>query len=425
MDSTHRAARTGALAGILAAAALAGTAPAAASEADFYKGKSVSAIIGYTPGGGYDAYMRTLARNIGRHIPGEPAVVPRNMPGAGSLLAANFIYNNAPRDGTAIGIFASSTLFSVRMGETRGQFKIDGFTWIGNMDKTVGTCAAHSSSGIASFEELRTREVIFGASGPTAVNSVHARGFNSLLDTRLKVIHGYPGSTQVLLAMKRGELHGGCGFALSSLMTTRYDEWKSGELRIIIQTGFEKAPELEGVPHIYDLAKSEDDKKVMDLLYGTHVLGRPVSAPPELPAGRTAALRAAFDATMKDPQFLAEAKKQRMPIDPWSGPEMEKVIQRFANYSEDVFARATKMLEAGDVANVQLRTVDGSISKVAKRVLTVAGADGKPVVLRVHPTNTEVTVAGAKADITALKEGMSCRFEYFGEDDLAPKAACQ
>ena len=316
--------------------------------AAFYKGKTVSATIGYPPGGGYDVYMRGLARHIGRHIPGSPLVVPRNMPGAGSLVAANYIFNNAAKDGTVIGIFASSTLFSVKLGETKGNFEIDKFTWIGNMDQTIGTCVVHRRSNIASFKDLFTRKVVFGASGPSAVNSIHVRGFNALLGTRIQIVNGYPGSTDVLLAMSRGEVDGGCGFALSSLKTSRRQDWESGEIRAIIQTGFEKSNELNDVPHVYDFAKTEDDKRVMHLLYGTHALGRPVSAPPGIPIERVKALRDAFNATMKDPLFLAEAGKQDMPIDPWTGDQTEQVITQFTSYPPAIYGRARNVLEAAE-----------------------------------------------------------------------------
>jgi tripartite-type tricarboxylate transporter receptor subunit TctC len=339
-----------------AATALAATAivvsstaiPSHASDdvAAFYKGKTITAIIGYPPGGGYDVYMRSLARHISRHIPGNPVVVPRNMPGAGSMLAANYIYNNAAKDGTAIGIFASSTLFSVKLGETRGNFEIDKFTWIGNMDQTIGTCVVHKRANIGAFRELFTRNVTFGASGPTAVNSTHARGFNALLGTHIRVVNGYPSSTDVVLAMSRGEVDGGCGFALSSLKTSRRQDWESGEIKVIVQTGFEKSAELKDVPHVYDYAKVEDDKKVMHLIYGTHALGRPISAPPGIPADRVKALRDAFHATMKDPVFLAEAGKQNMPIDPWTGDQTERVIARFTSYPPAIFNRARNVLKA-------------------------------------------------------------------------------
>jgi tripartite-type tricarboxylate transporter receptor subunit TctC len=322
-------------------------------------------------------------------------------------------------------MFASSTLFSVKMGETKAQFEIDKFTWIGNMDQTIGTCVVSAASKINSFQELFTKSAIFGASGPTAVNSIHARGFNALFGTRIQVVNGYPGSTHVLLAMSRGEVQGGCGFALSSLKTTRRQDWESGEIKPIIQTGFEKSDELKGVPHIYDFAKSEDDKKIMHVLYGTHALGRPISGPPGIPADRTEALRKAFNATMTDPDFLAEARKQDMPIAPLTGEQTEKFIAQFANYPSAVYDRAMKILEAGEVVNVKLKVLEGSVANVANHVLTVDGGNGKAIKLEVDARETSVTIAGTKSKPSDIKQGMSCRFEYFGENDLAPKADCK
>jgi tripartite-type tricarboxylate transporter receptor subunit TctC len=421
LRNTHIMSAAG-LAAVAVAVALPGGAQADVSG--FYKGKNITAIIGYPPGGGYDAYMRLVARHLGTHVPGKPGVVPRNMPGAGSLVAANFIYSNAPKDGSAIGIFASSTLFSKKLGETKAKFEIDKFTWIGNLDQTIGTCTVWHESGLKDFKEFFTREVVFGASGPTAVNSTHANGFNALFGTRIKVINGYPGSTNVLLAMKRGEVHGGCGFALSSIKATRRQEWQSGQLKIVIQTGFEKSDELKGVPHIYDFAKSEDDKKAMHLIYGTHILGRPVSAPPGIPADRTKVLQGAFNAMVKDKAFLSDAEKLHLPINPWTAEQMTKVINQFASYPDAVYARAIKALDVGQVIKVKLKKLDGSIAQIKKRDVTVTGADGKAVKIKVHPKRTTVTVAGKKSSVKALKAGMKCSFEYFGAGDLAPKATC-
>ena len=401
-------------------------APAAADVSGFYKGKSLSGIIGYPPGGGYDLYMRLVSHHMGRHIPGNPGIVPRNMPGAGSLVAANYIYNTAPKDGTILGAFASSTLFSVKLGETRGKFEIDKFTWIGNLDQTVGTCTVWHTSGIKSFDELMTRESIFGASGPTAVNSTHARGFNALFGTRIKVINGYPSSTSALLAMKRGEVQGGCGFALSSLKATRAQEWASGDLRVVIQTGFEKnEKELKGVPHIYDYAKSEDDKKIMHLIYGTHILGRPISAPPALPADRARALRDAFNAMVKDTKFLAEADKLKLPIAPWTGEKVDDVIRQFATYPKEVYARTIDILKVGDIVIVKLKSAEGKIASIKKRNLQMTDAAGKKVKFKIHPKQTKATIGGKKAKATEIKAGMTCKIEYFGDGDLATMAACK
>lgn len=413
--------------GAAAAVALVGAgfaAPAGAADG-YYKDKTVKINIGFHPGGGYDAYGRVVARNIGRYLPGNPTVLAVNFPGAGSLRLANYIYNRAPKDGLEVGIFASSAAFGPLFLVKQAKFETDKFTWIGNIDQSIGTCTAWHTSGIKSFEELKQREVIYGSSSPSSVASQHPRGFNALLGTKIKIIHGYPGSTGVLLAMKRGEVQGGCGFALSSLKARRHQEWKSGKLRILIQTGKNKAAELAGVPHLYDMAKDEDERKVMDLIYGLHTFGRPVAAPPGLPKEPTRLLRAAFMATMKDETFLREAAKLRLPINPWSGERLQKEITNFVNYPPSVIARARQAMEPGKILKVKLKQLaGGKISKVGKKRITVMDNAGKAYVFKVSGRRTKVNIAGKKAKTKALKVGMSCDFSYFAVKDLAPKIDC-
>ncbi len=291
MTSASRPVAAAILGGLIAAGA---SAPGLAAEAQLYKGKTFKVMVGFHPGGGYDTYARLIARHINKYLPGNPTVVTVNYPGAGSLRLANYIYNRAPKNGMEVGIFASSAGFGPLYLVKQAKFKTEKFTWIGNLDQSIGTCTAWHTSGIKSFEELKKSEVIYGSSSPSSVASQHPRGFNALLGTKIKIINGYPGSTGVLLAMKRGEVQGGCGFALSSLKARRRDEWKSGKLRILVQTGKKKEPELAGVPHLYDMAKDDDEKKVMDLIYGLHTFGRPVAAPPGLPRKLTELLRTAF-----------------------------------------------------------------------------------------------------------------------------------
>lgn len=414
------------IAGVVAGLVFAGFSGGAIAADGYYAGKTVKINIGFHPGGGYDAYGRVVARTIGKYLPGNPTVLAVNFPGAGSLRLANYIYNRAPKDGLEVGIFASSAAFGPLFLVKQAKFKTEKFTWIGNIDQSIGTCTAWHTSGVKSFEDLKTREVIYGSSGPSSVASQHPRGFNALLGTKLKIIHGYPGSTGVLLAMKRGEVEGGCGFALSSLKARRYDEWKSGKLRILVQTGKKKAPELAGVPHLYDMAKDDDERKVMDLIYGLHTFGRPVAAPPGLPKKPTQLLRAAFMATMKDPQFLKEAGKLRLPINPWSGERLQKEIANFVNYPPSVIARARQAMEPGKILKVKLKELDGgTIAKVGKKRITVKDSSGKSYVFKISGRRSKVKIAGNKAKTKALKVGMICDFRYFAEKDLAPRINCK
>jgi tripartite-type tricarboxylate transporter receptor subunit TctC len=410
---------------VVAAAALA-VAPASVALAQVsFKDKTITFSVGNAPGGGYDAYTRALARVMPKHLPGNPNIIVQNVPAAAGMILANQIYNVAPRDGTAFGMFASSVAFAGKFNTPGARFDIEKFTWIGNVDQTTGTCAAWHTSGIESFADLYTKEVLFGASGANSVNSEHARGFNALLGTRVRVIHGYNGSTGVLHAIHRGELHGACGFALSSLKSVRRDDWKSGRLKVIIQLGYRKNPELANVPHIYDMVKTDDDKKVLDLIYGRHALGRPIAGPPGLSKEVTEVLRTAFENTVQDKEFLDLAAKMHLPVDPWNGEEVEKMIAQFVGYPQDIYDRAIKAMEVGSIVNVTLRKLSGTIATIEKGNLSVTDASGKNHRLNVSDRRTKLTIGGAEAKTAALKPGMSCSFEYFGEGDLAPKADCK
>jgi tripartite-type tricarboxylate transporter receptor subunit TctC len=409
----------------VAGAAAFAAGPTQADAAEFYKGKRVALYVGNHPGGGYDAYTRLLARSFGRHVPGNPGTIVRNMPGAAGIRLANYLYNSAEKDGTQMGVFASSVAFAPLFGETKAQFKTEKFTWIGNIDQTTGTCTAWHTAGIKTFDDLLKQPMIFGATGPNGVNSEHPRGFNALIGTRIQVIHGYPGSTGVLLAMKRGEVQGGCGFALSSLKARRREEWKSGKLVIVVQTGFKKHPDLAGVPHIYDYVKTDDDKKVLDLIYGRHILGRPLAAPPDLPADRAKALRAAFMATMKDPEFVKGANTQHLPIEPWDGEEVTKIVNQFLGYPPAVIKRARAAMEIGKVVKVKLKKTDGRITKVSKKKIQVTDGSGKKFTFKISGRQSKVTIGGKKAKTKALEAGLDCTFRHFGNGDLAKAIACK
>ena len=409
---------------MLAGGLIVAGAPAAAEVT--FKDETFKVMVGFHPGGGYDTYARVISRHIGKHLPGNPNVITVNFPGAGSLRLANYIYNKGSKKGLEVGIFASSSAFAPLFLVKQAQFETDKFTWIDNIDQSVGTCTAWHTSGINSFEDLKKSEVIYGSSGQTSVASQHPRGFNALLGTKIKIIHGYPGSTGILLAMKRGEVQGGCGFALSSLKAARYQEWKSGDLKILVQTGRKKHPDLAGVPHLYDIARDDDERMVMDLIYGLHTFGRSVAAPPGLPKDVTRVLRTAFMDTIKDPAFVKDANKLRLLINPWDGETLQKEISTFVNYPASVIARARQAMEPGKILKVKLKELaGGTISKVTKKKITVTDASGKSYVFKVSGRRTKVQIAGKKAKSKALKVGMVCDYKYFAVEDLAPRINCK
>jgi hypothetical protein len=347
------------------------------------------------------------------------------MPGASTLRAANYIYNNAPRDGTAIGAFSAGAIFAPLMGNKKAKFETAKFTWIGNVEKSTGTCAVWKNPDINNMNDVLRKPSLFGASGATRVMSEFPRGMNALISAHAKVIHGYAGGTGVFLAMQRGEVHGSCAMALSTLQSVRHDDWKSGRLVVLVQNGFEPDPALKGVLHIYDFARSEDDRKAMELIFGRQTLGRRLAAPPGLPADTTRTLRAAFDATMKDPKFRDEAKKRGLNIEPMSGEAVENLIKRFHSYPDRVVKRAQDALVISKIAKVKLKKMQGTIAKVSKKRMTLTDGSGKKVQVKLHRRRTKVKIAGKKPKASALKAGMSCAIEYFSQNDLAPKVNCR
>ena len=314
--------------------------------ADFYSGKSISLIIGYGAGGGYDTYSRVLARHLGNHIPGKPTIVPKNMPGAGAVKAANFIFNATPKNGTNLGVFASSAamdpLFSGK--KSKAKFQPEKFTWIGNMNKETFTCGVWKSSGIKTFDEMIKKGITFGSTGPAAITSQHPRTFNSLAGTKIKIIYGYKGTKGVNLAMRQGEVGGSCGLSKSTIMSRWYKDIKKGDLKIIVQMGVKKDPYFGDAAHIFDYAKNDGARKAMKAIFGRDILGRPLAASPGIPADRAKALRKAFVDTMNDPVFLADAKKTRITINYHSGAEVDKLIAGFLATPADAIAMAKKAL---------------------------------------------------------------------------------
>ena len=312
--------------------------------ADFYRGKVLNLVVGHEAGTGYDFFARTLARYLGRRLPGNPAVVPRNMPGAGGLKAANWLYDVAPKDGTVVAVFAPETALKPIFGDATANFDPAGFTWIGNMDESIATCAVSASSGIITVEQLFTREAVFGATGAAAPTSKFAYALVNLLGAKVKVVQGYKGSADLRIALNRGEIQGACGMSHSTLKTQWKEEVESGRVRPLMQFGINRSPDLPGVAHIYDYARSNEDRELFDVAFGPHVLGRPVIAPPGVPAERAQALRAAFTTTMQDQDLRSDLARMGLVITPASGEEVQGLVARFASYPKAVVEKAAAAL---------------------------------------------------------------------------------
>ena len=297
--------------------------------ADFYKGKDVELYIGYKPGGGYDGYARLVARHMGKHIPGNPNIVPKNMPGAGSVKLTNWLWEGAPQDGTAIGAVSRGVPFEPLLGNKKAKFSADQFNWVGSANNEVSICATVKSTGIKSWKDLKTREVLTGGNGSGSDTEQFPKLLNAVLDTKFKVVGPYGGGSDIVKAMIAGELEARCGWSWSSIKSKNKDLLESGDLVILMQMSTVKHPELPDTPLVMDLVRSYNSKKetqMLILMFARQGLGRPYVAPPGVPADRAAALQAAFTATMSDPEFLADAKKGGFDLAPISGDEVAGLV---------------------------------------------------------------------------------------------------
>jgi tripartite-type tricarboxylate transporter receptor subunit TctC len=317
----------------------------AQSVDDFYKGKTVELLIGYSGGGGYDVYARLLARHMARHIPGNPTIVPRNMPGAGSLVLANWLYNVAPKDGTAFGIIGRGTPFDPMLGIEAAKFDPTKYLWLGSMNNEVSVCVSWHTSGVTKYEQLLQQELVVGGTGPSADTDQFPRITNAVLGTKFRIISGYPGGNDISLAMERGEVGGRCGWSWSSVISTRMNWFKEKKVHVLMQLALEKHDDLPDVPLVVDLAKSDEQRTILRVIFARQALGRPFLGPPGVPADRAAALQKAFMDTMKDKSFLAEAEKAQLEITPLSGAAVQKIIQEAAASNPAVLKKAAAMIQ--------------------------------------------------------------------------------
>ena len=317
----------------------------AQSPADFYKGKNVDLYIGYSAGGGYDVYGRIVGRFLGKHIPGNPTVVVKNMDGAGSMRAANYIYNVAPKDGTAIGTVARGLAFDTLFGLPGAQFEGTKFSWIGSANDEVSTCVGwNANSGIKTFDDLKTKQMIVGGSGGSADTDQFPRIINAVLGTKMKLVVGYPGGNEINLAMERGEVQGRCGWSWSSVKSTGEAWLRDKKITVLVQLSLAKHADLPDVPLIMDLAQTAEQKQILQLVFARQVLGRPFLAPPGLPADRLAALRTAFMDTMKDREFLAEADKLKLEITAVPGDRLQQIVQDAFATPKDIVKKTGDLL---------------------------------------------------------------------------------
>lgn len=413
--------------GVLAAS------PASAqnSVADFYKeNNTIRLLVGSEAGGGYDGYGRLLSRHLGRFIPGNPTIVVQNMPGAGGIVAANYLYNVAPKDGTVMAQVQRLVPFVQIMGEPGPQFETAKFNWLGSLASEVTICVSwKKSTDIKTFADVQKKELLVGGSGPNDTETVPAI-LNNVLGAKFKIISGYPSSTAITLAMERGEVHGICS-SYSSL-TTRNAHWFKDDLvNILVQTSTQKHPALPNVPLALELATNPDDKALLELNDARLGIGRPFMLPPGVPAERVKALRDAFNQMVKDKEFLADAEKEKRELDIVNGDEMQAILERLSKTPKNQVARLADALKYKGptiAAKVEAMPVsEGSISEVENNgaKITITLKDGKNFKTSISGSRTKLEIAGKKGDRKELKVGQVCAVTAPGDGQEATAVACK
>jgi tripartite-type tricarboxylate transporter receptor subunit TctC len=313
----------------------------------FYKGNRVTIDIGYTPGGVYDIYARAIARHLGKHIPGRPAVIPVNMPGAGSMKAANFIYGQAPKDGTHIAVFARGIAMQPLLDNTGVQFEATRLNWLGSPYSEVSVVFSWHTKPFKTVADLKAREMVVPATGTGADSAIFPYVMNGVLGTKFKVVSGYPGAAETMLSIERGETDGSAATSWGNFAAAKGDWIRDKKVNIILQLALRKLPVLGDVPLIMDLAANDEDRKVLELIFARQSMSYPFAAPPDVPPARLRALQRAFELTVNDPEFLADARQQKLEIDPVGGEEIGALVRSVYASPPAVVERARASIKEG------------------------------------------------------------------------------
>lgn len=314
-----------------------------AGAADFYQGKQVTIVVGFSAAGTYDATARLFARHLGRHLAGKPTVIVRNMPGAGSLVATNSLYSSLPKDGATLGVVGGGIVLEPLLKNPQATYDARRFNWIGGRTPDNFLCLVWHTVPVNTLQDVTRRETVVGATGPGSRTLTYPKALNELLGTKFKIVSGYPGGNEITLALERGEVEGYCGWALGSIKSRNADWIRDGKIRPLAQFTLSKSGVLPNVPLATELAPTENGRRAIEFLAADSVLAWPLVAPPDVPAERVAELRSAFNAMMQDPQLLAEAANQGLDVDPVSGAEIAALVDRLYGTPPDVLDLVRKI----------------------------------------------------------------------------------
>jgi tripartite-type tricarboxylate transporter receptor subunit TctC len=325
-------------------ASLMAATPAQAADEDFFKGKTITIYIGFSPGGTYDLFGRMVGRFIGKHIPGNPTVVASNMPGAGSFTASNWLYRIAPKDGTALGTVSQTLAIDEALQAKGVQFKAAEFTWIGRVTSNIEVQVVSTRTEGYTLAGAKKLTVPTASTGPGSPSDTYPKLMNEVLGTKFKIIRGFPGSTDGLLAVERGETEAALT-SWNTMKSTRLHWLTDKKAALFVQYVTKRSPELKDVPTLVELATNEDERKLLSFAVSSAEIGRSILAPPGVAADRTAVLRKAFDAAMKDPELLAEVQKSNLDFEPLDGASLAKIVAAAANADPKVVERMRKITE--------------------------------------------------------------------------------
>lgn len=422
------------VAGALLAGAVAG--PAAADAVlDFYKGNRLTVAIGFAPGGGFDRGGRVVAKHIIRYMPGKPTSVVQNMPGGGSLRVLNWLQTRAPRDGSAIAHFHPAAVREALLGGQGVRFKPRQFTWLGSYNRERAVTFVRADTGIKTIQDAMKKEVVIGATSPRSGGGSYPRVMNNMLGTRFKVIVGYGSTGESTLAMERGEVQGIGSWSWSQLKTRRSKWVKEGFVNVLIFVAIAKHPDLPNVPTPLELARNEQDRKVLEMIFGYQEMGRPFAAPPGLPADRARALRNAFDEMVTKADFKKDIEIAGLEVTPMDHKEVLGFLNK-------VYALPQTLIDRGRTVYAEMRSAKLSKAKLKKtKGLRIAKIKGKGRKMRLTFTDAKgetwkfkarekrlsrkTMIDGKKAKASELKVGQVCTVSYYGRGGLVYAADCK
>jgi tripartite-type tricarboxylate transporter receptor subunit TctC len=328
-----------------AALSFAAAAAQAQSVEEFYKGKTITIVVGSDSGGGYDLNARVLSRHMPRHIPGNPNIVVQNKPGASSIVATNYVYEVAPKDGTVIAAVQRPIPFQPLLADAGIRYDVRKMQWLGSTMNELGVVVAWHTSPQQSIDDVFKSEMVVGGNGPATDTELFARALNKVLGTKFRIVSGYPGQAQITLAMERGEVQGTANWSWSDIVNAHADWLRDKKVKILLQLGLKKSPDLPNVPFIMDILRNDEQRQIFQVLMEMKALGRPYFVAPEVPKDRSDALRRAFMETMKDPAFLEEATRVLGTIDPTSGVDTQKIVAEVYALPPDILEKAREAMK--------------------------------------------------------------------------------